>query len=106
MSFNANRDQRHPILKQQHRVTNWAAYDAGLRARGSLTVWFTAEAAEAWRAEPCTGRGGQPRYSSLAITTALTFVPCSAWRCARPRAWPAPSYTCLAWISRCRITPP
>jgi Transposase DDE domain len=54
-------------------VTNWAAYDAGLRARGSLTVWFTAKAIEAWRAEPRTARGGQPRYSSLAITTALTL---------------------------------
>jgi hypothetical protein len=54
-------------------VTNWAAYDAGLRARGSLTVWFTAEAIEAWRAEPRTTRGGQPRYSSLAIATALTL---------------------------------
>src|SRR3954469_20079215 len=47
---------RHHIPKQQHRVTNWAAYDAGLRARGSLTVWFTAEAIEAWKAEPRTGR--------------------------------------------------
>jgi hypothetical protein len=35
-------------------------------------VRFTAEAIEAWRAEPRTGRGGQPRYSALAITTALT----------------------------------
>src|SRR5690242_1458307 len=42
-------------------------------ARGSLTVWFTTEAIEAWRAEPRTGRSGQPRYSSLAITTALTL---------------------------------
>ena len=54
-------------------MTNWAAYDAGLRARGSLTVWFTAEAIEAWRAEPRVTRGGQPRYSALAITTALTL---------------------------------
>src|SRR3954471_13053452 len=73
MPFQANRDRRHHIPKQRHRVTNWAVYDAGLRARGSLTVWFTTEAIEAWRAEPCTGRGGQPRYSSLAITTALTL---------------------------------
>src|SRR5947208_7162181 len=48
-------------------------YDADLRARGSLTVWFTAEAIEAWKAEPRTGRGGQPRYSDLAIATALTL---------------------------------
>jgi hypothetical protein len=73
MPFKANRERRHHIPKQRHRVTNWAEYDAGLRARGSLTVWFTAEAIEGWRAEPRTGRGGQPRYSSLAITTALTL---------------------------------
>ena len=36
-------------------------------------MWFTAEAIAAWRAEPRTGRGGQPRYSSLAIATALTL---------------------------------
>jgi hypothetical protein len=38
-----------------------------------LTVWFTAEAIAAWRAEPRATRGGQPRYSALAITTALTL---------------------------------
>src|SRR3954463_5856044 len=65
--------RRHRIPKQRHRVTNWAEYDAALRARGSLTVWFTAEAIAAWRAEPRTGRGGQPCYSSLAIMTALTL---------------------------------
>src|SRR4051794_374089 len=73
MPFKANRDRRHHIPKQRHRVINWAAYDAGLRARGSLTVWFTPEAIAAWRAEPRTGRGGQPSYSDLAITTALTL---------------------------------
>ena len=73
MPFKAHADRRHHIPKQRHRVTNWAAYDAGLRARGSLTVWFTAEAIEAWRAEPRVTRGGQPRYSALAITTALTL---------------------------------
>ena len=73
MLFKANADGRHRIPKQRHRVTNWAAYDAGLRARGSLTVWFTAEAIEAWKAEPRTGRGGQPSYSDLAIARALTL---------------------------------
>src|ERR671919_1599836 len=73
MPFKSNADRRRHIPRQRHRVTNWAAYDAGLRARGSLTVWFTAEAIEAWRAEPRVTRGGQPRYSALAITTALTL---------------------------------
>ena len=73
MPFKLNQDRRHHIPKQKHKVANWAEYDAGLRARGSLTVWFTAEAIEAWRAAPRTGRGGQPRYSALAIATALTL---------------------------------
>ena len=86
MPFKANQDRRHRIPKQRRRVTNWAAYDAGLRQRGSLAVWFTEEAVAAWAAEPRTTRGGQPSYSDLAITTALTLRACSAWRCARPRA--------------------
>src|ERR687893_1310690 len=71
--FKANAARRHRIPKQRYRVTNWAEYDASLRQRGSLTVWFTEEAIAAWRAAPRTTRGGQPWYSPLAILTALTL---------------------------------
>ena len=71
--FKANAARRHHIPKQRHRVTNWAEYDAALRQRGSLTVWFTEAAIAAWRAEPRTTPGGQPHYSALAILTALTL---------------------------------
>jgi hypothetical protein len=71
--FKANAPRRHHIPKQRRKVTNWPAYDASLRQRGSLTVWFTDEAIAAWRAEPRTTRGGQPWYSELAILTALTL---------------------------------
>ena len=73
MPFKANAARRHRIPKQRHRVTNWTAYDAALRQRGSLTLWFTDDAIAAWRAEPRTTRGGQPWYSPLAILTALTL---------------------------------
>ncbi len=73
MPFKANADRRHHIPKQKHKVTNWREYDASLRQRGSLTVWFTDEAIAAWRAEPRTTPGGQPWYSPLAILTALTL---------------------------------
>jgi hypothetical protein len=73
MPFKVNAGRRRHIPKQQHRVTNWSEYDAALRQRGSLTIWFTDEAIAAWRAEPRTTRGGQPQYSALAITTALTL---------------------------------
>ena len=93
MPFKLNQDRRYHIPRQRRRVTNWRDYDASLRQRGSLTVWFSDEAIAAWEAEPRTTPGGQPRYSSLAITTALTLKavfrpsrPCSAWRCAKPKA--------------------
>ena len=73
MPFKLNQDRRHHIPRQTHKVTNWPAYEAGLRQRGSLTVWFSDEAIEAWEAEPRTGRGGQPIYSALAIATAPTL---------------------------------
>ena len=73
MPFKANADRRHRIPKQRRRITNWAEYDAALRQRGSLTVWFPEAAITAWHAEPRTTPGGQPHYSSLAIATALTL---------------------------------
>ena len=73
LPFKLNQDRRHHIPRQRHKVTNWPAYDASLRQRGSLTVWFTEEAIAAWAAEPRTTRGGQPWYSPLAILTALTL---------------------------------
>src|ERR671921_654159 len=73
LPFKLNQDRRRHIPRQTHKVTNWPAYDASLRQRGSLTVWFTDEAIEAWAAEPRTTRGGQPWYSALAILTALTL---------------------------------
>src|ERR671921_270254 len=71
--FKLNQDCRHHIPGQKRKVQNWREYDASLRQRGSLTVWFTEEAVQAWQAEPRTTRGGQPAYSPLAILTALTL---------------------------------
>src|SRR3954466_8329363 len=71
--FKLNQDRRHHIPKQKHKVANSAAYDASLRQRGSLTVWFTDEAVAAWKAAPRTPRDGQRWYSPLAILTALTL---------------------------------
>ena len=73
LPFKLNQHRRHRIPKQKHKVLNWRAYDASLRQRGSLTLWFTDEAIQAWRAEPRTTPGGQRWYSPLAILTALTL---------------------------------
>ena len=73
MPFKLNQDRRHHIPKQKRRVQNWREYDASLRQRGSLTVWFSDTAIEGWRAAPRTTPDGQPWYSPLAILTALTL---------------------------------
>jgi len=73
LPFKLNQNRRHHIAKQKRKVMNWREYDASLRQRGSLTVWFTDDAIEGWRAQPRTTQGGQPSYSSLAILTALTL---------------------------------
>jgi hypothetical protein len=73
MPFKANAARRHHIPKQTRKVGNWADYNASLRQRGSLTLWFSEEAIAGWRAAPRTTRGGQAWYSPLAILTALTL---------------------------------
>ena len=55
--FKANTKSRHHIPKQKRRLTNWPAYDAGLRQHGDLTVWFSEAASAAWHAESRTSRG-------------------------------------------------
>ncbi|MCW2239519.1 IS5 family transposase [Azospirillum canadense] len=66
-----NDARRHHIPKMRFKVTNWASYEAGLRRRGSLTLWVSDAAIAAWRAAPRTTPGGQARYSQTAIETAL-----------------------------------
>jgi hypothetical protein len=71
MPHKHNAARRHHIAKMKFRVTNWPEYEAGLRRRGSLTLWVTPEALAGWRAPLRNTRGGQPRYSDLAIETTL-----------------------------------
>jgi hypothetical protein len=73
MPHKYNAARRHHIPQPKRRVTNWSAYNEALRQRGSLTVWFTEDAIAAWKAAQRTTPGGQPHYSDLAITTALTL---------------------------------
>src|SRR3954468_16773335 len=73
MPHKYNADRRHHIPRPKRRVMNWSDYNEALRQRGSLTVWFTEDAIAAWKAAPRTTPGGQPHYSDLAITTALTL---------------------------------
>lgn len=59
--------------KTQYRVKNWANYEAGLRGRGDVTLWFSEEAIAGWTPAEPGGRGGQRLYSDLAILTSLSL---------------------------------
>ena len=53
----------------RYRTTDWRSYDAALRQRGSLLIWF--DPGMEWLAAP-TGRRGRPaRFSDAAIQTCL-----------------------------------
>ncbi|MBL0407908.1 IS5 family transposase [Microvirga aerilata] len=72
MPFKHNAARCHRMDNMKFKVANWTEYEAGLRRRGSLTLWMTAEALSSWQAAKRTTHGGQPRYSDLAIETVLT----------------------------------
>ncbi len=69
--FNASR--RHKIARQKFKITNCTAYNESLRQRGDLTVWVSDETLCSWFAARRTSRGGQPKYSDLAITLCLSL---------------------------------
>ena len=65
------RRPRRPRCAPVYRVRNWAAYEAGLKQRGSLTFWITPQALRGWYHQGPTQRGRQNTFSDLAIQTAL-----------------------------------
>ena len=73
--MSAKRSRVHPNYKTQYRVGNWPSYDASLVQRGNLNIWISPGALKNWNARPVRRRhrGGQPKYSDLAIETALTL---------------------------------
>ena len=68
MPHKHNAARRHHIPKMAFKVQNWSAYEAGLRRRGSLTLWIEDAALECWQT---IGPGGQARYTATAIQTCL-----------------------------------
>jgi hypothetical protein len=64
---------QYQYAKSPYRIRNWPEYEAGLRRRGNLTIWFSDDAIKAWRA-PASGQpGGQRIYANIAIEAALTI---------------------------------
>ena len=54
-----------------YKTTNWADYNAALKRRGSLTIWFDPEMN--WAAKPSGKRGRSQTFSDAAIQTCLTM---------------------------------
>ena len=63
----------HPTYKTKYRVRNWASYERALIGRGNITIWVSRAAIAAWTPEGPRTRGAPPKYSDLAIETALTL---------------------------------
>jgi hypothetical protein len=64
MPHKHNAARRHHIPKMSFKVQNWPAYEAGLRRRGSLTLWIEDAALECWQT---IGPSGQARYMARNI---------------------------------------
>ncbi|MEM1346884.1 MAG: IS5 family transposase, partial [Pseudomonadota bacterium] len=74
MPFKFHEPHRDKILRARYKVTNWPEYDRGLVQRGDLRFWISEDALAAWAAPRRTTRGGQARFSNLAIETVLMLA--------------------------------
>ena len=59
-----------PKYKTQYRVKNWPTYEAALRNRGDITLWFDDDAIDTWNAPRAVAPAdnapsGRPKASSL-----------------------------------------
>ncbi len=59
-------------VKKPYKISNWSEYEKSLRQRGSLTIWISDDAIDAWNSEKSGKLGAPEKYSDLAIETALT----------------------------------
>ena len=57
--------------KTRYKTTNWAAYNAALKARGSLTIWLDKDMQ--WYAPASGKRGRQRVFSDAAIQFCLSI---------------------------------
>ena len=57
--------------KPRYKTTNWAAYNAALKARGSLTIWL--DKGMQWYAPASGRRGRQHIFSDAAIQFCLSI---------------------------------
>ncbi len=60
-----------PRRKRIYRISNWPAYNTGLKARGRVGFWLSPEVLAGWRYQGPRYRGGPYQYSDQAIETGL-----------------------------------
>jgi hypothetical protein len=58
-----NADRGHHFGQMKFEVRTWASYHAGLRRRGSLTLWVTGEAIAKWQAPPRLNPGDDAGFN-------------------------------------------
>ena len=66
-SFQFKRTQRK--YRTRYKISNWRTYEAGLRQRGSVTIWITEAAKRGWYHRGHRKPGGKRVYSDAAIET-------------------------------------
>jgi hypothetical protein len=59
--------------KEKYRLTNWSAYNVGLKQRGSLSLWLSEELAQQWYHQGQRQKGGQFIYADACILLLLTL---------------------------------
>ena len=73
-----------------YRTTNWRAYNAALKQRGSLLIWLDKEMV--WRA-PKAGRNGRPPvFSACLAVNGVTTAAASVWMVFH--CWQSPHCPC------------
>ena len=63
--------KRNKHIKKTYRLTNWSAYNAALKERGSLEAWIDEETKAGWYAEASPVQGAPQIYADLAIQAML-----------------------------------
>ena len=59
--------------KEQYRLSNWWAYNQGIKQGGSLTLWLSEALAQQWYYQGQPTKGGQFIYSNACILLLLTL---------------------------------
>lgn len=73
MPHKINDARRDKFPKAKYRVTNCWEYNESLRRRGDVTIWVSDDVVQNWTSPRRKTRGGQSRYSDLAIEICLTL---------------------------------